>query len=155
MNRRCGVSESREARPQHVLVLCTGNSARSQMAEGWLRHFGGPAFEVESAGTHPADRVNPLAVRVMDEAGVDISRHYPKHLERFLKEPWDYVVTVCDRANEECPFFPGGKTRLHWGFEDPAAAVGSEDERLRVFRRVRDEIRDRFAGFAKQGAGTH
>ncbi len=145
---------SGENRPTRVLVLCTGNSARSQMAEGWLRRFGGSAFEVASAGTHPAERVNPLAVQVMAEAGVDISRQHPKHLEQFLKEPWDYVITVCDRANEECPFFPGGKTRLHWSFEDPAAAVGTEEERLRVFRRVRDAIRDRFAEFVRRGAGA-
>jgi len=144
------VPSSDQTRPTRVLILCTGNSARSQMAEGWLRHFGGTTFEVASAGTRPADRVNPLAVQAMAEVGVDISDQRPKHLERFLKDPWDYVITVCDRANEECPFFPGGKTRLHWSFEDPAAAVGSEEERLRVFRRVRDEIRDRFAGFARQ-----
>ncbi len=142
---------SDEKKPTRVLVLCTGNSARSQMAEGWLRHLGGSAFEVASAGTHPAERVNPLAVQAMAEAGVDISGQQPKHLEQFLREPWDYVITVCDRANEECPLFPGGKRRLHWSFEDPAAAAGSQEERLRVFRRVRDEIRGRFADFAGHG----
>ncbi len=141
-------------KPTRVLVLCTGNSARSQMAEGWLRRLGADAFEVRSAGTHPAERVNPLAVQAMAEAGVDISGQHPKHLDQFLKEPWDYVITVCDRANEECPLFPGGKTRLHWSFEDPSAAVGTDEERLRVFRRVRDQIRDRFADFAKQSAGA-
>ena len=134
--------------PTRVLILCTGNSARSQMAEGWLRHFGGDAFEVASAGTRPAERVNPLAVRAMAEVGIDLSAHYPKHLEHFLNDQWDYVITVCDRANEECPIFPGGKRRTHWSFEDPAAAQGSEEERLAVFRRVRDEIRDRFAALA-------
>ncbi len=136
--------------PTRVLILCTGNSARSQMAEAWLRHFGGDRFEVASAGTKPAERVNPLAVKAMAEVGIDISGHHPKHLERFLKDNWDYVITVCDRANEECPFFPGGKRRIHWSFEDPAAAQGSETERLAVFRRVRDRIRDRFGDFARQ-----
>ena len=135
---------------KRVLFICTHNSARSQMAEAWLRHFGGEAYVVESAGTKPAERVNPLAIQVMAEVGIDISAHHTKHLERFLREPWGYVITVCDNANESCPWFPGGKHRLHWGFEDPAAAVGTEEQRLGVFRRVRDEIRDRFAGFARQ-----
>ncbi len=138
--------------PARVLILCTGNSARSQMAEGWLKHFGGERFEVESAGTKPAERVNPLAVRAMSEAGIDISSGYPKHLERFLNDQWDYVITVCDRANEECPYFPGGKQRLHWSYEDPSAAQGTEEERLAVFRRVRDEMRGRFGDFARQQA---
>lgn len=133
-----------------VLVLCTGNSARSQMAEGWLRQLGGGAFEVASAGTQPTERVNPLAVKAMAEVGIDISARHPKHLERYLREHWDYVITVCDRANEECPFFPGGGKRIHWSFDDPAAAVGDEEARLQVFRRVRDEIRDRFASFIEQ-----
>ena len=131
-----------------VLILCTGNSARSQMAEGWLRHLGGDAFDVASAGTTPAERVNPLAVRAMAEAGIDLASHYPKHLERFLNDQWDYVITVCDSANEACPLFPGGRERIHWSFEDPAAAQGTEDERLAVFRRVRDEIRLRFGALA-------
>jgi arsenate reductase (thioredoxin) len=124
------------------------------MAEGWLRHFGGDRIAVESAGTKPAQRVNPLAVKVMADVGIDISAHYPKHLERFLREPWDYVITVCDNANESCPFFPGGKHRLHWGFEDPAAVVGTDDQRLQVFRRVRDEIGERFGEFAREVAGA-
>ena len=138
-------------RRTRVLILCTGNSARSQMAEGWLKHFGGDAFEVASAGTKPAERVSPLAVKAMAEVGIDLSANYPKHLERFLNDQWDYVITVCDAANEVCPFFPGGRKRVHWSFEDPAAARGSEDERLAVFRRVRDQIRDRFEDFARQG----
>lgn len=139
------------SQPTRVLILCTGNSARSQMAEGWLREHGGGRFLVESAGTHPAEMVNPLAVRAMAEAGVDISGHYPKHLERFLGDDWDYVITVCDNANEECPFFPGGKKRLHWGFEDPAAVRGNDEERLAVFRKVRDQIRGRFQGLVESG----
>ncbi len=140
--------------PTRVLILCTGNSARSQMAEGWLRHFGRDGFEVASAGTKPAERVNPLAVRAMAEVGIDISAHHLKHLERFLKDEWDYVITVCDAANEACPFFPGGRRRVHWSFEDPAAAEGTEEERLAVFRRIRDQIRDRFETFARQGVGA-
>ncbi len=136
--------------PTRVLILCTGNSARSQMAEGWLKHFGGKAFEVASAGTKPAERVNLLAVRAMAEVGIDISSGYPKHLERYLKDDWDYVITVCDSANEECPLFPGGKRRLHWGFADPSSAQGTEEARLGVFRRVRDQMRDRFEDLARQ-----
>lgn len=145
-------SQQGAALPIRVLILCTGNSARSQMAEGWLRRFGGNAFEVASAGTRPGERVNPLAVRAMAEVGIDISSHYPKHLERFLNDQWDYVITVCDSANEACPFFPGGKRRLHWSFEDPAAARGGEEERLAVFRLVRDQIRDRFRELAEARA---
>ena len=154
LNRRCPLSDSRETRTVRVLILCTGNSARSQMAEGWLRHLGGTEFEVESAGTHPAGRVNPLAIRAMAEVGVDISGQSPKPLARFLGDRWDYVITVCDRANEECPFFPGGRTRLHWGFDDPAAAMGDEETRLRAFRRVRDEIREQFRVLAEETASA-
>ncbi len=122
-----------------VLFLCTHNSARSQMAEGLLGYLAGDRFEVHSAGTE-ATRVRPLAIRVMDEVGVDISGQESKTLERYLEEPFDYVITVCDDANEACPFFPGAKTRLHWSIEDPSQADGSEEERLATFRRVRDEI---------------
>ena len=123
-----------------VLFLCTHNSARSQMAEGLLRHVAGDRFEAHSAGTE-ATHVRPLAVRAMDEVGVDITGQESKTLERYLGEPFDYVITVCDDANEACPFFPGARNRLHWSFEDPARVEGSEEERLAVFRRVRDEIR--------------
>jgi arsenate reductase len=116
---------------KRVLFLCTGNSARSQMAEGMLRAFGGAAYEVFSAGTTPKG-LNPLAVQAMGEAGIDISGHTSKHLEQFLQQPFDYVITVCDRANESCPVFPGGRVRLHWGFDDP--------HDMAEFRRVRDEI---------------
>src|SRR3712207_2491670 len=124
-----------------VLFLCTHNSARSQMAEGLLRHLAGDRFEVMSAGTEAA-HVRPLAIRAMDEIGVDISSQESKTLERYLREPFDYVITVCDDANEACPFFPGASNRLHWSFEDPSRAGGSEEERLAIFRRVRDEIRE-------------
>jgi arsenate reductase len=125
-----------------VLFLCTHNSARSQMAEGLLRHLAGDRFEAMSAGTE-ATQVRPLAVRAMEEIGVDISHQASKTLERYLQEPFDYVITVCDDANEACPFFPGAQSRLHWSFEDPSKAEGSEEERLAVFRSVRDRIRDR------------
>ncbi len=125
-----------------VLFLCTHNSARSQMAEGFLGHLAGDRFDVHSAGTE-ATHVKPLAIRAMDELGIDISRQESKTLERYLGEPFDYVITVCDEANEACPFFPGANNRLHWSFEDPSQADGSEDERLAVFRRVRDQIRER------------
>ena len=130
-----------EATPR-VLVLCTHNSARSQMAEGFLRAFAGDRLEVASAGTE-ATRVHPLAIRAMDEVGVDLRGHASKTLDRFLGEPWDYVVTVCDQASEHCPLFPGPARRIHWSFEDPSAASGSEEERLRVFRTVRDRIAQR------------
>src|SRR3712207_4389626 len=125
-----------------VLFLCTHNSARSQMAEGVLRNLGEDRFEVHSAGTE-ATRVRPLAIRAMDEIGIDISGQESKTLEQYLGEPFDYVITVCDEANEACPFFPGARNRLHWSFRDPSRATGSDEERLEVFREVRDEIRER------------
>ncbi len=125
-----------------VLFLCTHNSARSQMAEGLLRHLAGDRFEAHSAGTE-ATHVRPLAIRAMDEIGVDISGQESKTLERYLGEPFDYVITVCDDANESCPYFPGAKKRLHWSLPDPSAAKGSEEERLAVFLSVRDQLRDR------------
>jgi len=124
-----------------VLFLCTHNSARSQMAEGLLRHLAGNRFKAHSAGTE-ATRVRPLAIRAMGEIGVDISSQESKTLDRYLGEPFDYVITVCDEANEACPFFPGAKNRLHWSLDDPSRAEGSEKKRLAVFRRVRDEIRN-------------
>lgn len=127
------------------MFLCTHNSARSQMAEGLLRHLGGDRFDVHSAGTE-ATMVRPDAVAVMAELGVDISDQESETLERYLGEPFDYVVTVCDDANETCPVFPGAENRLHWSFEDPSRAAGGEEERLAVYRRVRDEIRARIEG---------
>ncbi len=125
-----------------VLFLCTHNSARSQMAEGLLRHLAGDRFEAHSAGTE-ATHVRPLAIRAMEEVGVDITGQESKTLERYLGEPFDYVITVCDDANEACPFFPGARNRLHWSFEDPSRAEGTEEERLAVFRSVRNLIRER------------
>ena len=121
--------------------MCTHNSARSQMAEGLLRRLAGNRFEAYSAGTE-ATGVRPQAVDVMNEIGIDISGQQSKTLQQYLGQPFDYVITVCDAANEACPVFPGAKQRLHWSFEDPAAAVGSEEERLMVFRTVRDDIKE-------------
>ena len=128
-----------------MLLLCTHNSARSQMAEGLLRRLASDRFEVTSAGTE-ATHVRPLAVRAMNELEIDISGQESKTLDRYVGEPFDYVVTVCDEANETCPVFPGAKRRLHWSFEDPSQATGDEEERLNVFRSVRDEIKERIEG---------
>jgi arsenate reductase (thioredoxin) len=135
-----------------ALFLCTHNSARSQMAEGLLRHLAGDRVEVMSAGTE-ATHVRPLAVRAMDELGIDISGQEFKTLDRYLGEPFDYVITVCDEANEACPFFPGAAERLHWSLPDPAAAQGTEEERLEVFRSVRDRLRDYMEGEPVNGRG--
>jgi|SRR5215207_399164 arsenate reductase (thioredoxin) len=135
-----------------VLFLCTHNSARSQMAEGLLRDLAGDQFEPFSAGTE-ATHVRPLAIRAMEEIGVDISGQESKTLDRYLDQPFDYVITVCDDANEACPFFPGAQSRLHWSFEDPSRAEGSDEERLEVFRRVRDEIKDRVQAELVNGGG--
>src|SRR6266581_2298450 len=127
---------------QRVLFICTHNSARSQMAEGLLRHLGGERFEVFSAGTE-ATHVRPLAIRTMAELGIDISRQESKTLDRYLGEPFDEVITVCDTAAEVCPVFPGASRRRHWSFEDPSKATGSETGQLVVYRRIRDKIRSR------------
>ena len=129
-----------------VLFLCTGNSARSQMAEGLLRHLGGDHFEVFSAGTEPSS-VNPLAIAAMQEIGIDISGHRSKSVDEFTGQEFSYVITVCDNANEQCPIFPGNTERIHWSFIDPAAAEGDEAARLAVFRRVRNEIQQRLRLF--------
>lgn len=127
-----------------ILILCTGNSCRSQMGHGWMQSFD-DALEVCSAGTEPADSVNPLAVAVMREEGIDISSHEPKSVKDFLGESWDYVITVCGGANESCPAFIGSvKHRLHIGFDDPSKVKGTEEFVLSEFRRVRDEIREKF-----------
>src|SRR2546423_295631 len=136
------------ADPKRVLILCTGNSARSQMAEGLLKREGGDRFEVFSAGTEPS-RVNPLAIEAMTEVGIDISGQRSKSVDEFSGQEFDYVITVCDRANRNCPVFPGRTERIHWSFDDPAAAVGERDERLSVFRRVRDEIKSRLRDFVE------
>ncbi len=130
-----------------ILILCTGNSCRSQMAEGFLKSFDS-SLEVYSAGTSPAPSVHPKAIQVMIEAGIDISGNKPKNVSDFVHHSIDYVITVCDNAKETCPFFTGTvKHRLHIGFDDPAIATGSEEEQLKEFRRVRDEIRDQFYNF--------
>jgi arsenate reductase (thioredoxin) len=124
-----------------VLFLCTGNSCRSQMAEAWLRSLGGEDFEVYSAGLEPHG-VNPYTITVMEEAGIDMSTHRSKHLDEYIgKTDFDYLITVCGNADERCPFFPGMGTRLYWPFEDPAAHVGPNSEKLAAFRDVRDQIK--------------
>ncbi len=131
-----------------VLILCTGNSCRSQMAHGFLQSFS-RNLEVHSAGTIPAERVNPKAIEVMKEAGIDLSGHSPKSVEKYLDEEWDYVITVCGGANESCPMFTGNvKHRLHIGFDDPSDAIGTEEFVMKEFRRVRDEIQMKFKEFA-------
>ncbi len=137
---------------KRVLFLCVGNSCRSQMAEGWLRHMAPERFDVYSAGSIAAG-LNPNAVKVMADAGVDISRQRSKRVERFAERRFDYVVTVCDEAHRECPVFLGraGK-RLHWPLEDPAEATGSHEEVFRVFRRVRDQIKARLERFVEEEA---
>ena len=136
---------------KRALILCTHNSARSQMAEGLLRYMAGDRFEVESAGTEQT-RVNPFASAAMKEIGIDISSHTSKTLDRFLDQRWDYVITVCDNANESCPVFPGAMSRLHWSFEDPSAAKGSDEDKLAEFRRIRDQIRARLETFVGESA---
>ncbi len=127
-----------------ILILCTGNSCRSQMAEGFL-HSLHPEWKIFSAGTKPEKEVNPLAVKVMEETGIDISHHQPKNIQQFIGYDFDYVITVCDNARESCPVFTGKvKHRLHIGFEDPADARGNEEKRLEVYRRVRNEIMNQF-----------
>ena len=136
---------------QSVLIVCTGNSARSQMVEGLIRHEAGDRFEVYSAGTHPAP-VRPEAVTVMGELGVDISGQRSKPVREFKGQTFDFVITVCDKAREECPAFSGGPKRLHWPFEDPAAFTGIGDERVHAFRRLRDKIHARVMVFLGKGA---
>ena len=131
-----------------VLILCTGNSCRSHLAEGILRAAAGDVVEVASAGSKPAGYVHPIAIRVMQEIGIDISEHRSKHLSEFLDRPVQTVITVCGNADQVCPMFPGQMHRHHWGFDDPAHATGTEAEQLAVFRRVRDEIRRVFEAYA-------
>ena len=133
---------------KRVLILCTGNSARSQMAEGLLRHDAGERFDVESAGTK-ASFVRPEAIAVMRELGIDISGHRSKNVDEFDGQEFDYVITVCDNARESCPVFFGKAQKLHHDFEDPAALTGPDEERLALFRRVRDELRDYLRDFSK------
>ena len=141
------MSDATDADPIRVLFICTGNSARSIMAEALLRHHGGGRFEVLSAGTDPRG-VNPLTLRVLEEAGIDASGARSKSVTEYLGETFDYVVTVCDEARQVCPVFPGVHESLHWGYEDPAEAQGTEEERLAVFRRVFIQIGERVRQFA-------
>jgi arsenate reductase len=137
---------------KRVLILCTGNSARSQMAEGLLRHDAGDQFEVESAGTNPGT-VRSEAIEVMRELGIDISGHRSKHVDEFEGQRFNYVITVCDNAKEACPIFPGSAKRIHRSFEDPpASSEGTKEERLAIFRRVRDELRAYLQQFAQISA---
>jgi arsenate reductase len=140
------------ANKQRVLILCTGNSARSQMAEGLFRHDAGDRFEVASAGTHPS-RVRPEAIQAMKELGIDISSSRSKSVDEFANQQFDYVLTVCDQAKESCPIYAGHGRRLHRSFEDPAAVQGSDQERLNKFREVRDQIRSYLRGFPPELGG--
>jgi arsenate reductase len=138
-----------------VLFLCTGNSCRSQMAEGWLRHYAGNRVEVFSAGTKPGG-LNPMAVAVMRESGVDISSHRSKHIDELANVDFLFVIAVCDAAPHGCPGFPGALYQLQWSFDDPAEATGSEEEKLAVFRRVRDEIAEHVRMFVRrEGFNPH
>jgi len=131
-----------------VLILCTGNSCRSHLAEGVLRAAAGDLLNVASAGSKPAGYVHPLGIRVMQEIGIDISAHTSKHMNEFLLSKVETVITVCGNADQACPIFPGQVNRHHWPFDDPAHATGTDEEKLAVFRRVRDEIRAKFAAYA-------
>ncbi|MGE3316434.1 MAG: arsenate reductase ArsC, partial [Planctomycetaceae bacterium] len=134
---------------KRVLVLCTGNSCRSQMAEAFWNSLGHGRWRAESAGSKPSGYVHPLAIRAMQENDINISENKSKSLEQFRGKPFDLVVTVCDNAKESCPVFHGAKQTLHWPFDDPADAVGTDDEKMTVFRRVRDEIRNRSESYLK------
>ena len=138
---------------KRVLILCTGNSARSQMAEGLLRNLAGDRFVVESAGVAPT-HVRAEAVTVMRELEIDISQQRSKSIDEFLGQQFDYVITVCDNANEQCPVFPANTKRIHWSFADPADAKGDEQSRLAVFRRVRDEITEQLRRFSELAKKT-
>lgn len=132
-----------------VLVLCTGNSCRSHLAEGFLRAAAQDRFRVASAGSKPAGYVHPLAIQVMAEVGIDLVSHTSKHLSEFLNQPVETVITVCGNADQACPIFPGQVNRHHWPFLDPAHATGTDEEKLKVFRAVRDEVRRVFEAYAK------
>jgi arsenate reductase len=133
-----------------ILILCTGNSCRSQMAQGFLQSFD-KRLLIFSAGTEPAARINPIAVKMMKEAGINISKNKPRNVDQYLNEAWDYVITVCDDANESCPVFPGKvRNRIHMGFEDPSKITGTNEFILSEFRRIRDEIKNVFCEFYKK-----
>ena len=136
-------------KPPCILILCTGNSCRSHLAEGILKRALGEGFRIESAGSKPAGYVHPLAVKALAEIGMDISAHESKHMDLFLNDEVETVITVCGNADQACPVFPGQMNRHHWPFDDPAHATGTEDEQFAVFRRVRDEIRRVFEAYAQ------
>jgi arsenate reductase (thioredoxin) len=146
--RRRGLHLIFMATPPLVLILCTGNSCRSHMAEGILRAAVGDSLRIASAGSKPAGYVHPLAIKALSEIGIDISGHHSKHLDEFLDRQVETVITVCGKADQACPMFPGQVNRHHWGFDDPAHAEGSEEEQFAVFRRVRDEIARVFRAYA-------
>jgi len=131
-----------------ILILCTGNSCRSHMAEGILRHAAGDLLDVQSAGSKPAGYVHPKAIQVLHEIGIDLAGHHSKHMNEFLNRDIETVITVCGNADQACPVFPGQVNRHHWGFADPAHATGTDEEVVAVFRRVRDEIRRVFEAYA-------
>ena len=137
--------------PKRILFLCTGNSCRSQMGQGLLRKLGGGEYEAFSAGTKPAERVHPLAVATLAEQGIDISAHTPKLLDDFAGQTFDLLITTCDSANEECPYYPGAKARLHWSLPDPAAATGTEEEIRAAFREVADDLERRIRELIEGG----
>jgi arsenate reductase len=136
----------------HVLILCTGNSARSQMAEGLLRDMAGDRIEVASAGVAPTN-VKPEAIEAMKEIGIDISNHRSKSIDELITQAFDYVITVCDNANQHCPVFPGACRRIHWSIEDPAAVAGDDETRLEAFRKARNELRERLDKFIEEEVG--
>ena len=133
-----------------ILILCTGNSCRSHMAEGILRAAAGDILDVHSAGSQPAGYVHPLAMEALAEIGIDLSGHRSKHMNEFLSEPVETVITVCGNADQACPVYPGQVNRFHWPFNDPAHAAGTEEDRMKIFRRVRDEIRAKFEAYAAE-----
>ena len=145
--RVCGFALLPVKMPQRILIVCTGNCVRSQMAEGLLRNLGGGDCEVHSAGSRPEGFVSPLAIEAMSEIGIDISAHRSKSISEFDGQQFDTVITVCDSANEECPVFAGAPRRIHWSIWDLGAATGSYDEKLAAFRRVRDELASRLRSF--------
>ncbi|HSA05658.1 MAG TPA: arsenate reductase ArsC [Candidatus Gastranaerophilales bacterium] len=135
---------------KRVLFLCTGNSCRSQMAEGLMRQFYGDKYDVYSAGVNPTE-VNPNAIKVMKEIGIDISNHTSKSVNEYINQTFDIIITVCDNAKESCPIFPGKAERLHWSFFDPAEAIGTQEELLKAFTEVRDQIKDKIHSYFKKG----
>ena len=144
-------ARANEVAPKRVLIICSGNSARSQIAEGLIRHEGGDLYDVYSAGKDPAD-VRAEAIQVMRELRIDISNHRSKPLEDFAGQAFDFVITVCDRARESCPEFPGNPVKVHWPFDDPAEVIGASDRRLIAFRELRDRIHARVMFFLGEGA---